>query len=272
MAEIKGNILIVDDEPNVLFFMTRVFQPMGYTTLTAQSGEDAIKYFDSCEGRFDLMIVDICMPGINGIETIKEVRKKQPELPVIVMSASTEHRLECEALGIEKFVEKPYSLEDLYEFVEEVLMRNNNAKSSSEIEAGTQLDAKVLIVDDEIEVTRMIGEALFEDFPESSFRVRGATSGEEAIKISKEFEPDIAIIDIKMPEMSGEELISRMKAGEGYCPRDFVIYTGVSDEATVNRAQALGHRVIMKPANIETLHGVLKRICLRHHLIKKKDL
>jgi len=63
----KGTILLVDDEPNVLWFISKVCQPRGYATLTAGSGIEALKYIQECGEKLDLVLLDLRMPGMGGL-------------------------------------------------------------------------------------------------------------------------------------------------------------------------------------------------------------
>jgi CheY-like chemotaxis protein len=263
-------ILIVDDETNVLWFVSKICQPLGYETLTASSGMEALKIIQECGEKLDLVLLDLKMPGMGGIEVLKSIRKHQPELAVIILTALHDKREECEGLGIEAFVKKPYSLEDLSRRIEAVLERKVADKSAIVIPDAMEPCAKILIVDDEIEVCELLGTSLVEDVPDCHFEVKWVHSGDEALRVSREFEPDIAIIDIKMPHMWGDELIERFKRGEGHSPKDFVIYTSVTDPAEVERARKLAHKFLSKPTQIETLVEVLKKICVRHKLLRKK--
>src|SRR3989339_91968 len=116
----RGTILIVDDEPDVVFFISKVCQPQGYHTITASSGLEAIKYLEQLKEKIDLVLLDLRMPGMGGIEVLKSIRKHQPELAVIVLTALHEKKDECERIGVEAFMKKPYSLEDLYSQIERV--------------------------------------------------------------------------------------------------------------------------------------------------------
>lgn len=267
----RGTILIVDDEADTLWFITKSFQPAGYDTLTAGSGMEALKIVEECGKKIDLVILDLHMPGMGGVEVLKSIRKFQPDLPVIVLTALHDEQEQCEKLGIEAFIRKPYSLKDLYSRVEAVIERKNEEKGDVEIEPGYEPCAKILVVDDEREVCELLGTALAEDVGDAHFEVKWAESGDQAIRMSREFEPDIGIIDIKMPHMWGDELIQRFKAGEGHSPKDFVIYTSVADPAHIDRAKKLGYRCFSKPTDLETLVDVLKKICVRHKLLRKKD-
>ena len=266
----RGTILIVDDEADMLWFISKMYQPLGYETLTAGSGMEALKIVEECGEKIDLIILDLKMPGMGGIEVLKSIRKHHPKLPVIILTALRDKREECEPLGIEAFMTKPYSMKDLNARIEAVIERKSDERSPLEIESGYEPCAKILIVDDELEVCEILGTSLAEDAQDCHFEVKWVLSGDEALRISREFEPDIAIVDIKMPHMWGDELIERMKSGEGHCPKDFVIYTSVADPVQVERAQKLGHKFFSKPTHLEVLVETLKKICVRHKLLRKK--
>ena len=269
--ESRGTILIVDDEPNVLWFISKTCQPMGYQTLTAQSGMEALKIIQECGDKIDLLLLDLKMPGMGGIEVLKSVRKHQPEIAVVILTALHEKRDECERLGIEAFVKKPYSLEDLYRIIESIIERRKEDRSPAAVDPSLEPCAKILIVDDEPQVGELLSVSLMEDVPGCKFTAKWVASGDEALRIANSFEPDIAIVDIKMPHMWGDELIRRFKAGEAYCPKDFVIYTSITDPHEIDRAKKLGHKLLTKPTQIESLVEVLKKICVRHNLIRKKS-
>lgn len=266
----KGTILVIDDEPNVIWFISNICQPRGYITLTASSGLEALKIIQECQGKIDVVLLDLAMPGMGGIEVLKSIRKHQPDIAVIIITALHDKQPECEKIGIDAFVKKPYSLEDLYNQIGAVIECKAFDKAHVELDSNMEPHAKVLIVDDETEVCEILSGALHDDYVGGSFEIKTANSGDEALRLSLEFEPDIAIVDIKMPHMWGDELIRRFKAGEGHCPKDFVIYTSLSDPKEVERARRLGHKLITKPTNLEILIEALVKICVRHNLLREK--
>lgn len=267
--ETQGKILIIDDEPNVLWFVSTLCQPMGYMTITAGSGMEGLKIIQEYGNKIDLVLLDLKMPGMGGIEVLKSIRKFHPEMSVIILTAYGDKKAECAALGIEAFITKPYELKVLYQHIERVTEKRSFERSAVLIPAGCQPSAKVLIVDDEPEVCELLSCSLKEDVSDADFEVATAFSGDEALRASLEFEPDIGVVDIKMPYMWGDELIKRFLAGEGKSPKDFIIYTSVADPREVERARRLGYKILTKPTGIETLVEVLKKICVRHNLVKK---
>jgi len=78
-------ILVVDDEPGVRRTFRRILESAGYVTVPAESGQAALDALD--EGVFDLVLLDLKMPGTNGVETLREIRKGCPDLPVYILTA-----------------------------------------------------------------------------------------------------------------------------------------------------------------------------------------
>lgn len=272
MAELsnkKGTILIVDDEPDVVFFISKVCQPQGYHTITASSGVEALKYLEELRGKIDLVLLDLRMPGMGGIEVLRSIRKHYGDLAVVVLTALSDKKKECEEIGIEAFMTKPYSLEDLYSRITAVIGRKEEEKAVPGVPAGYVPCAKVLIVDDEKEVCEILSESLTEDVVNAKYEVRYALSGDEALRLADEFEPDVAIVDIKMQHMWGDELIEKFKSGAAFCPKDFIIFTGADMPEQREKARKSGYKYLTKPAKIEELIEVLNKICLRHKLLKK---
>lgn len=267
----KGTILIVDDEPDVVFFISKVCQPRGYHTITAGSGIEALKYIEELGEKIDLVLLDLRMPGMGGIEVLKSIRKRHEKLPVIILTALHDKKEECEKLDVEAFVTKPYSLEDLYNRITTVIGQKIEEREPAQIPQGYIPCAKVLIADDEKEVCEILADFLSHDIPDAQYDVRFCTSGDEALRLANEFEPDIAIIDIKMPYMWGDELIEKFKRGEAFCPKDFVIFTSADIPEKRSRARKAGYKYLTKPHQIQDLAEVLKKICVRHGLLKKVD-
>jgi DNA-binding response OmpR family regulator len=106
-----GELLVVDDDPANLDLLSRRLTRQGYEVTTAGGGQEALDLLDQQD--FDLVILDMLMPGINGLQILKQL-KSDPErqaIPVIMISAldSTDRVVECIALGAEDYVFKPFN-------------------------------------------------------------------------------------------------------------------------------------------------------------------
>src|SRR6516162_1454629 len=104
-------ILIVDDEPGIRQSLKGVFEDEGFSTETVSTGEDCLRKLD--EDSYDLVLLDIWLPGIDGLETLRTLREKSPLTHVIMISghATIATAVIATKLGAFDFIEKPLSLE-----------------------------------------------------------------------------------------------------------------------------------------------------------------
>ena len=76
-------ILIVDDEEGIRESLSGIFEDEGYDVITARSGEEALKILK--EQNVDLILLDVWLPGIDGVQTLKEIKNIKPDIPVIMI-------------------------------------------------------------------------------------------------------------------------------------------------------------------------------------------
>ncbi len=108
-------LLIVDDEESLRTLLSTALTRKGYTTLTASSGLEAIEYVSDTTRHFDIVLLDLNMPGANGVEVLKILRLCRPKSRVLVVSGhiTPSARAEFERLGQRDFIQKPYRLDEL---------------------------------------------------------------------------------------------------------------------------------------------------------------
>ena len=124
MAEgLKGDILLVDDEVQFLNVLAERLERRGLTVETAESGETALEKVKS--KRFDSIILDLFMPGMGGIETLRHIREKDPDIHVIILTgqATVERSVEAMKLGASDLMEKPIMINKLLEKISEALQK-----------------------------------------------------------------------------------------------------------------------------------------------------
>ncbi len=107
------SILIVDDEALTLRTIGRALQAEGYEVLSAASGEDALKLI--AEEKPDLALLDVVLPGINGIEVLRQAKKISPAMIVVMMSAyhMVDRAVEAMKLGAYDYLIKPFHIADM---------------------------------------------------------------------------------------------------------------------------------------------------------------
>jgi len=131
-------ILIVDDEKNYPPILSAVLEDAGFETLTAYSGREALTILEDSD--VDLVLTDMKMPGMDGIELLERIKKKDPELPVIVMTAhgTVEKAVEAMQKGAYSYLLKPFDNEQLILYVNKanamfrVVKENRHLRSAVE--------------------------------------------------------------------------------------------------------------------------------------------
>ena len=125
------SVLIVDDEPSILQSLGGLLTDEGFEVISATNGYEALKIIDAESP--DLVLLDIWMPGIDGIETLKEIKKSHPFLPVIIISGhgTIETAVRATKLGAYNFIEKPLS-------IDKIIVTINNALNFRRLEEENQ--------------------------------------------------------------------------------------------------------------------------------------
>jgi DNA-binding response OmpR family regulator len=118
-TEMKAKVLLVDDEKDFLAVLAERLETRGLKVDTVTSGEDAVQQVDS--QNYDLIILDLAMPGIDGLETLKQIKAKQPNAEIVMLTGQGSIRSSMEAmkLGAEDFMEKPVNITELMARVKE---------------------------------------------------------------------------------------------------------------------------------------------------------
>lgn len=124
------NILLVDDEESIRTMVQAVLSEPEYEFTEASNGAEALGILENT--RFDLIITDVIMPDCDGIELVMTVRRKLPDIKVIVMSGGgrvrADHYLNlAEKLGAARVFEKPFNTAELRETVKELLEETDSA-------------------------------------------------------------------------------------------------------------------------------------------------
>ncbi|MBM4464604.1 MAG: response regulator [Chloroflexi bacterium] len=178
----KGSILIVDDDGGMCETLSDIIEERGYCTTIALDGHEALEKVKEMD--FDVILMDIKMPGMDGVEAFKQIKRIQPETAVVMMTAyAVEDRIR-EALreGAYGVLYKPFDMERMLDLIECVK------------EGGL-----ILVVDDDPHTCE-----LFKDILEArGYQTDTALSGEEAVEIARGNRYDMVFIDMKLPNMNG---------------------------------------------------------------------
>ena len=111
MSNNQKKILVVDDEESIHLLYREELEDEGYQVISAMNGEEALKLFD--EENPDLVILDINMPGMDGIEVLRQMKQQKPNVPVILSSAYPEYKQDLASWASDDYIVKSFSLDEL---------------------------------------------------------------------------------------------------------------------------------------------------------------
>ncbi|MDP3297608.1 MAG: sigma-54 dependent transcriptional regulator [Thermodesulfovibrionia bacterium] len=170
-----NTILVVDDEKAVRYSFKRMFEDE-YSIIFAEDGGTAIRTFEACEDKIDVIFLDVRMPDINGIEVLKRIREKTKNIPVIVMTAFGDSDTAIRAMkeGAFDYLTKPFESDQLKDIIEKALaserLQHGACCNVSEcpIHLGKAISGAEVIVGKSqaiINVCKMVGQVANTDFP-----------------------------------------------------------------------------------------------------------
>jgi len=132
MSKVRGKILIVDDEPEIRSSLLGVLEDEGFLVETAQDAEQCLEKVRAAKP--DVVLLDIWMPGRDGVQILEELKQISPTMPVIIISghATIQNALEATRKGAFDFIEKPFQIDSILLSIDRALERTGKEKTESE--------------------------------------------------------------------------------------------------------------------------------------------
>ncbi|HUZ72938.1 MAG TPA: response regulator [Stellaceae bacterium] len=233
-------VFIIDDDRDHAESIADVLTMRGYDTELAFSGEAGLARFR--EANFDIVFMDVKLPGMNGVETFFEFRKIRPDVKVMLMTGFSLEQLVAQAVenGALGVLRKPFEIRDLLDVLEHVKPRG-----------------MVLVADDDPEFAASIEPILVQ----RGYRVRIATSGREVLEKATTEGVDCLILDLKMPMLSGLEVYVQLREAGRAVPTIFVTgFPGERNIALAQLHQPVDQDVLMKPFDPADLLGAIEAV------------
>ena len=138
-------ILVVDDEKNIRLTLTQALEGQEWETDTAVNGEEALQKLEAQD--FNLMLLDLKMPGMDGMEVLRRVAEDRPDVRVIIITAygTIESAVEAMKLGAVDYLRKPFAPEDIRDLVSRVLARGEvNEEHAADYESRLELTKRCI--------------------------------------------------------------------------------------------------------------------------------
>jgi two-component system response regulator HydG len=235
----SGKILIVDDEENMRRTLADILIDEGYSVSTAATGEEAVELCSKLP--HDTILMDVRMPGIDGVEAFRQIRRHKEGVRVILMSAYSIDALREAALdeGAIAFLSKPLDLERVISLIGEVK------------------DTAILVVEDDEHTADLLGANL----KEQGYRVTIAKSSHDALELVEQIRFDLIFLDANLPSMNGLELYLAIKKVTPTAVA--IMISGMEKEFEEIAKEAVrrnAYTIVRKPLDIDHILGLLQRI------------
>ncbi len=239
-------VLIVEDDPMISEIYKKKFSREGHEVLTAVSGEQVLNL--AKREKIDIILLDLIMPKMDGFEVIKNLRSGSydPKIKIIVFSnmSQSEDREKALELGADGFILK--SQYNPSELVAEVVRLSNqyveqekNEKRENgegEKKENPNQKKRILMIEDEDIFIEMFGKKLEQEGLDVTFAKNGAWGIKEALR--DEF--DLFLIDMVMPAMTGEEMVSRIKLKEKTKKKPIIMLSASVEKEAEKKVRDLG--------------------------------
>ena len=259
-----ATILVVDDERMICDLLRSAFSAHGHEVFTATSGREGLELFRNRKPRFTLL--DLCMPDMDGIEVLQQIRAIDSSAPVIVLTGGGSDALELRArgLGVTDFLRKGLPLETLVKAMDRAMQRSGKitaAPPTSVAVGSAPSDSPetplILVVDDEPQIRSLLSQYL----SRKGYRVRVAPDGPTALTMVAKEQPRFIILDMYMPGMNGLELLRELRA-KNY-DGGILGLTGSQEENLLQGLLDLGAVDVMgKPVDMEKVELAVQLGCL----------
>lgn len=276
MTTLLKNIFVVEDDATLRTVIEEILTKNGYAVEVAIDGQDAM---DKLHGglRPDLILLDIIMPRKNGMEVLEEIHtdKELGVIPVMVISNSVQvaDKARAEELGAKDFLMKGTT--DIKEILSKVqalvgggmaISEQNDDTSKSrftidlnEKASTTQTPSKkgqsILTVEDD----KFLRKLLLQKFTDAGFTVEGVMDAKETFAILEKWKPDMVLLDLILPDISGFEILATLKKDDRLKDIPVVILSNLGQKQDIDRAMNLGAEGFMVKASF-TLDEIVESV------------
>lgn len=229
---IDGLILVVDDLPDIRYLIGEIITAAGGRVSYACDGGEAIqRYEDACAAGepFDLIVMDMQMPGINGLNASQRLRAGGCECPILALTAATMQgeKERCLTAGCDDYLSKPVEESALLNCVQTLLTANKRHRDRKPGGLKIAGDEKlVLLVEDNEDARHATREIL----NLLGWIVLEAACGAEARQVVVNQRPALALVDLNLPDMDGYKLVETLRR-EGLTETQFITLSGYAGDA-----------------------------------------
>ena len=236
----QTSVLVVDDDTNFCTTLSNILGKKGYATATAGSGQRAIEIVK--EKPVDVILMDIKMPVMNGVEAYKSIKQIRPSAVIIFMTAFSVEELVKDAIkeGAYAVIKKPFNIDTVVNMIEK--SRNG---------------ALLAVVDDDPN----IGKTMKNVLERKGYSITTCQTGEEAIALAKDRPRNIFFIDMKLPVLNGlETYLEIRKANPEAVVVMMTAYRQEMDEMVRQAIEKGAYSCLYKPFDMDEAIKIIEEI------------
>jgi CheY-like chemotaxis protein len=278
---IKKKILVVDDEILLTETLDDFFKGLGHEVSVALNGEEAIKAVEKHSP--EIVLLDLEMPKVKGIEVLKVIRKRSPNTKVLIITGHPNQKADVEAIGIDGFFVKPIQLSALIDRIQEILIIGGDTRvypTEETKELSSVPTARIILFEPDM-YTYMLTCGLLKSekfLGKREFIEELHISCDDALNKVINFRPDIAIIyDPILPGHDTREF-AKLLLSSSYAPKKVILHglfpkgdyylKTIDDDRIIYCNQNFMTDEIFRQVN-QKLLDMIDQICLKEDLIKK---
>jgi PAS domain S-box-containing protein len=267
IPDLRGmRVLVVDDNPTARDIEQNILESLGFLVTQAASGEEGLKELEKADpdAPFDLVVIDLLMPGLDGLETSKRIKTHSglSRIPAIVMVTSQGHdevRQRADSAELNGFLVKPFSPSALFNGIMKALGRDTSgafraARHKPIPDVTPILGARILLVEDN-EINQQVAREVLED---AGLVVSMANDGRKAVRMIMEKRFEAVLMDIQMPVLDGYDATREIRGSGRFQDLPIIAMTAhamAGDRETSLKAGMNDH--VTKPIDPNQLFSTL---------------
>ena len=232
----QKTILLIDDEINLQQLVKIAIKSKGYHVETANNGLEGLEKLKTLKP--DLIILDMNMPKMGGVEFYQKIcdKNSKPQYPVLILTARANMEQLFKEFNIDGFMAKPFEINDLLNEVGTIIQKRSMTPEKI-LPSGIRESMKICVIENDTAMLNQIGSA----FLCEGYVVNPARNGMEGIERIFNSAPDVALVKLGLPDISGDMVILKLKMMAKTQDVKYILYTDKSAEKSTI-AQKIGEK------------------------------